>query len=295
MKRGLHRRFSPAGLLIFVGLTMLLVGAGAWGYQAWDAARVAADVRTRVESLSDDPGAFLLSTATPLPSSTPSPTVTFASRERITPVAEVSPGAATSTSTVSATSIPSPTLPPPSPTPTSTPYPPSPPVRIIIPALGIDSPVVSVGIELVDSDGGLVATWQTADYAAGYHEGSGLPGQPGNVVISGHNNIKGQVFRPISALGNEDVPFPKGAFVYLVDGWGRVFAYVFESMYKLREAGVPIEERIRNARFMAQTSDPVLTLITCWPLNNNTHRIIVRARFVGEVSPSKWKDVVPVR
>lgn len=90
MKMSLYRQGSPAGLLIFLGLAMLLIGTGAWGYQAWDAARVAADVRTRVESLSDDPGAFLLSTAVPSPTATPSPTVTLVPRERKTPPAEVS-------------------------------------------------------------------------------------------------------------------------------------------------------------------------------------------------------------
>ncbi|MEZ4639863.1 MAG: sortase [Caldilineaceae bacterium] len=37
--------------------------------------------------------------------------------------------------------------------------------------------------------------WNTAAYAAGYHEGSALLGQAGNTVISGHNNIDGAVFQ----------------------------------------------------------------------------------------------------
>ena len=33
-----------------------------------------------------------------------------------------------------------------------------------------------------------------ADYAAGWHKNVSLPEEPGNIVLSGHNNIRGAVF-----------------------------------------------------------------------------------------------------
>lgn len=284
-------RLNPANLLILLGAIFLVGSALAWAYHAWDMARAAAEVRRHIEEEATNPAAFLRATATATPTPTPSPRPTSTP----TPIRRVTQEPAR---TVTPLPSPTPSLTPSptaSPTPTATPLPPAPPVRLLIPALGIDTPVVPVSIRLVDSEGGLVATWETADYAAGFHQGSAYPGQPGNVVISGHNNIKGRVFRPISALGEPDVPFPQGALVYLFDAHGRIFAYAFDSMYKVQEAGAPLAERIRNARFMAQTSEPVLTLITCWPLNNNTHRIIVRARYVGEIDPSRLQDVAPVQ
>lgn len=156
-------------------------------------------------------------------------------------------------------------------------------MRLFIPALGIDTPVVPVSIKLIEKDGTLAATWQSADYAAGYHEGTAYPGEPGNLVLSGHNNIKGRVFRPISLLGYDSVPFPKGALAYVVTEDGRTYAYAFQEKHLLKEKGVPWKQRLENARFLAPTTEPVLTLITCWPLNNNTHRVIVRATLAGEV------------
>ena len=293
-----RRAFSPATLLIVVGLLLILGSGVAWGYRAWDTSRAVASVRENIAVQADNPNAFLRPTFTPTPrpTSTEQTSPSPSRLEAITPTRapEGSPNTRPTGHSSSPPLTPSPTSSP-TPVPTPTPNPPAPPVRLIIPALGIDTPVVTVSIKLVDKDGALVATWQTADYAAGYHEGTALPGQPGNVVISGHNNIKGQVFRPISALGEEDVSFPKGALAYLFDAQGRVFAYAFESMYKVREAGAPLSERIKNARFMAPTTEPVLTLITCWPLNGNTHRIIVRARYVGEVDPFQLQDIAPMK
>ena len=278
--------------LIAIG-TVLVLGSGVlYGYQAWDNAQTAAEVRARVKAFQEQPSLY----ASPPASISPTAILTTEPTSRTTPTSSLIPPSPpplpSSTPVSQPTSKPSPPLP----LPTSTPTPaPALPVRLVIPLLGIDTPVVPVNIRLVDGEGGLVATWETADYAAGYHVGSALPGQPGNVVISGHNNIKGRVFRPISALGEPDVSFPKGALAYLYDAEGRVFAYAFETMYKFKEVGVPLEERIKNAQLMAPTSEPVLTLITCWPLNNNTHRIVVRARLVGEVEPSRQSEVLPLR
>src|SRR5262249_49803249 len=61
------------------------------------------------------------------------------------------------------------------------------PQRLLAPSIGIDTPVTEVFVQ----DG----AWQVADYAAGYHHGSALPGEVGNTVMAGHAGLRGGVFR----------------------------------------------------------------------------------------------------
>ncbi|PKO21803.1 MAG: hypothetical protein CVU38_12900, partial [Chloroflexi bacterium HGW-Chloroflexi-1] len=45
-----------------------------------------------------------------------------------------------------------------------------------------------------------VSEWDVASYAAGWHKNSARPGEIGNVVLSGHHNIEGEVFRYVVDL-----------------------------------------------------------------------------------------------
>lgn len=164
------------------------------------------------------------------------------------------------------------TTPVPTPVPSPTPYPPASaaPTHIQIPAINLDAPVVPVGSREVDYHGQPVRVWNVADYAAGWHETSLYPGQGGNVVISGHNNIRGEVFRDI-------VDLEAGAEVILTAD-GRPYIYVVESKMILPERGRPFEERLENNRWIGYFEDERLTLVTCWPYTSNTHRVIVIAR-----------------
>jgi sortase A len=163
------------------------------------------------------------------------------------------------------------------------------PVRLTIPALDIDCPVVEVGWQEVEAGGQRQLEWKVAAYAAGHHQGSALPGQPGNMVMSGHHNIDGEVFRSITlawpAHGYDELDaitdrsrVLDGQTVFVHNAAGEVFRYVIEGMYRLKDSGVSEEQRRRNARFMTPTADPMLTLITCWPYYSNTYRIVVVAR-----------------
>ncbi|NOZ27917.1 MAG: sortase [Chloroflexi bacterium] len=189
---------------------------------------------------------------------------------------------ATSTPRPQATSTPVPTKPiqeegvshiPPTPTPDS------PPVRLVIPALGIDVPVVEVGWHIVGEGEERRSEWQTADYAAGHHVNSANPGQVGNVVISGHHNIKGKVFEQISRdIDRKEPRLIPGAEIQVYTADGRDYTYQVEQVLLLQEVGASEEERRKNAQWMAPTDEPSLTLITCWPFWTNTHRVIVRAK-----------------
>jgi len=173
-------------------------------------------------------------------------------------------------------------------TPTATPMPPLPtatlilqassssivregaPDRLVIPSLGIDTPVVPVTWTVVREGGQTYSVWQVADYAAGWHITSALPGQPGNTVISGHHNIKGEVFRYLADI-------EEGAEVDLYVG-STVYRYYVEQKMIVKEKGEPLEVRQQNARWIGPTDDVRLTLVTCWPYTNNTHRVIVVAK-----------------
>lgn len=166
---------------------------------------------------------------------------------------------------------PAPTLEP-TPIVTPGPFPPAattPPTRILIPAIKVDAPVVPVGAYYVREGPYLVRYYQVAEYAAGWHQDSALPGAPGNTVIAGHNNMKGEVFRYLSEL-------EPGDQVYL-EADGRWYPYRVVQKLLLREVGVPPEQQFENARWIAPTHDVRLTLVSCWPYETNTHRVIVVA------------------
>lgn len=141
------------------------------------------------------------------------------------------------------------------------------PTRIVAPAIELDAPVVPVGWE-INAQG--VSRWQTAGNAAGWHINSAYPGQPGNVVISGHNNTQGEVFRDLTRFkpGDEIILYAESqAYLYRVQEW-----------FIVPEHDATPEQQQQNARWAAPTRDERLTLISCWPFRTNTHRIIVIAR-----------------
>lgn len=172
-----------------------------------------------------------------------------------------SPRAATLTPTVRPSATP---------TPSPTPTPARPPTRVTAPAIGLDVPVVEIGYRTAYLEGVAVTEWEIPSYAAGFHQGSAYPGTPGNTVISGHNNIEGEVFRHLVDLEVGDE-----VLLYVDD---RVYRYLVASIEILPEQGMPVEVRIANARRIAPTGDERLTLVTCWPYTGNSHRVIVVAR-----------------
>jgi sortase A len=176
------------------------------------------------------------------------------------------------TASPSPTPTPSPTLSPTA-SPTASPTPALTPSRLVAPAIGLDTPVVPIGFKLVPSGGGWQVEWQVPKDAAGWHLGSAPPGQPGNTVLSGHHNIDGLVFRNLARLkAGDEVILYAGA---------TAFRYrVVESMI-VPEAGASEAQRQANARWIGPWPDERLTLVTCWPANNNTHRVIVVAKPAG--------------
>jgi sortase A len=119
---------------------------------------------------------------------------------------------------------------------------------LIIPAIGVDAPVVH-GVDA-----------ESLKRGVGHYDGSANPGEPGNVVLAGHNDVYGEVFRDLDQLkaGDELTLYSRlGQFRYRVRGWRIV---------------EPTEVSV-----LAPTPSPTVTLISCYPYRIDTHRIIVVA------------------
>jgi len=155
--------------------------------------------------------------------------------------------------------------------PTPTPDPASlKPNRLIIPAVSLDAPVLEVGWETKEVNGQVVSSWIVPDsFAAGWHTTSALPGLPGNTVLNGHHNINGEIFRDLEDLepGDEIILYTGETAHY----------YAVTERHILKEKGEPDEVRLQNAQFIMPTGDERLTMVTCWPYTNNTHRLVIVA------------------
>ncbi len=129
-------------------------------------------------------------------------------------------------------------------------------IRIQIPAIDVDAPIVM-------GDG-----WEQLKKGVGQHPGTANPGQPGNMVLSAHNDIYGEIFRDLDQLQPGDV--------ILIHTHNRVYTYVVTEIHIVEPTDV---------QWMAPTPDPTVTLISCYPYLVDNQRIIVRGRLLpGEGS-----------
>jgi sortase A len=145
------------------------------------------------------------------------------------------------------------------------------PSRLLIPAIKVDTPVVELGWTTSKTASGTIfSEWDVAEYAAGWHKNSAVPSQPGNVVMSGHNNILGSVFRELDQL-------KRGDTLELVAG-GTEYTYTVDEVLILPEKHASDKQRKANVKYIQETPDDRLTLVSCWPRDDNTHRIVVIAK-----------------
>jgi sortase A len=127
--------------------------------------------------------------------------------------------------------------------------------------IAVDARVVPIGVR-VNKQGQLV--WETAPFAVGHHQGTGVPGLPGNLVLSGHisSPSEGDVFRrlPNVTVGDGIVVTSERHWLYLVTA----------TLVVTPDA----------VQYIEPTLDPVATLITCVPDGVYSDRLIVRAALV---------------
>ncbi len=143
------------------------------------------------------------------------------------------------------------------------------PERVWIDKLKVDASIEAVGPGKKVGKKGV--EWAAPNNKnVGWHDYSGKLGEGKNIVLNGHNNIFGGVFRKLYTL-------EKGDEIRLGTG-DKVVAYQVEEVIKVLERGQPINVRIKNAEYIQPMKDDRLTLVSCWPETSNSHRIIVIAR-----------------
>lgn len=128
-----------------------------------------------------------------------------------------------------------------------------------IPALGISVPVEQVPSAIIDG----VWQWPVPAHSAAHHLGTANPGEPGNIVLSGHvvTNDGPGVFAPLlqAAPGHEiTLRSDAGTFTYRV-----------ESVTVVPETDTSVFLQVPSER---------LTLITCVPDGVYNDRVVVVAR-----------------
>jgi sortase A len=135
----------------------------------------------------------------------------------------------------------------------------SPAVRISIPSIDVDAPVVELGT-IRNEKGELV--WETAKHAVGHHIGTANPGDRGNVVMSGH------ISSPVKREGNvfSRLPELQVGEAVVIQTAGETYYYRISD----RRVVDPSEISVMNP-----TATPVLTLITCFPDWVYSHRLVV--------------------
>jgi sortase A len=150
------------------------------------------------------------------------------------------------------------------------------PARILIPQIGVDAAVRTVGVIAIESNGKTYYQWRVPhEYKAGWHQNSARLGEPGNTVLNGHHNVYGEVFRDL-------VDLEEGDQIMMYDATNTLYKYQITEKEILPERGESLSVRLENARWIEPTEDERITLVTCWPYEDNSHRLIVVAEPVTE-------------
>lgn len=124
-------------------------------------------------------------------------------------------------------------------------------------AIQIDVPAIAVhNWPIVQGD-----AWEQLKKGVGQHIGSADPGQNGNVVLAGHDDVFGEVFRNLDKLQPGD----------------QIVLYTMLQQYTYLVTETRIVEP-GQVDVMNSTSDPTVTLISCYPYMVDNKRIVVFAK-----------------
>ena len=121
-------------------------------------------------------------------------------------------------------------------------------VRLQIPSISVDAPVVQGD------------AWEQLKKGVGQYIGSPNPGEEGNIVLSAHNDVFGEIFRDLDHLqgGDEVVLFTSQ----------KTYTYIIDETRIVEPTQVEV---------LSPTENPTLTLISCYPYMVDNQRIVVTA------------------
>ena len=122
-------------------------------------------------------------------------------------------------------------------------------------AQNIKIPAINVSAPVVQGDG-----WEQLKKGVGQHIGTPNPGQKGNIVLSAHDDIFGEIFRDLDRLkeGDKIILFTNQ----------RTYTYLVRQTQVVEPTQVEV---------MNQTDEAAVTLISCYPYLVNNKRIVVTA------------------
>jgi sortase A len=120
--------------------------------------------------------------------------------------------------------------------------------RIQIPTINVDKPIVQGD------------AWEQLKKGVGQHIGSVQPGKGGNIVLSAHNDIYGEIFRYLDKLKPGDE--------IIISTERRSYTYVIRDIDVVEPTDVGV---------MSATEHASTTLISCYPYLVNNKRIVVFA------------------
>ena len=124
--------------------------------------------------------------------------------------------------------------------------------RIQIPALNVDAPVVQ-------GDG-----WEQLKKGVAQHVGTPNPGQKGNLVLSAHNDIFGEIFRDLDKLkaGDKIIIYTnQNPYTYLVTN---------------SQIVLPTQVEV-----MSPSEKATISLISCYPYRVDNRRIVITAELIS--------------
>lgn len=153
------------------------------------------------------------------------------------------------------------------------------PVRIAIPELGTDLPIIPMGWRVIQDGGERTTAWVVPQNEVGWHVNSAGVGGTGNMILSGRQADGATVFAPL-ALGN----VVEGQYILVTDSDGLTFVYrVVEVSEPIPISGATDEEEAQAMAYAGSEGVAQLTLITGWPDFTTTHRVYAVADFAGVI------------
>ncbi|MCJ7734051.1 MAG: class D sortase, partial [Anaerolineales bacterium] len=125
-------------------------------------------------------------------------------------------------------------------------------------AIRLQIPKINQDVPVVEGDG-----WEQLKKGVGHHINSANPGESGNVVLSAHNDIHGEIFRDLDQLEEGDI--------IVLFSERQSYTYVVEEVIIVEPTQV---------EFLESAQDSKATLISCYPYLIDNKRIVVIANLI---------------
>ncbi|MFN2281741.1 MAG: sortase, partial [Anaerolineales bacterium] len=125
-------------------------------------------------------------------------------------------------------------------------------------AIRLQIPKINQDVPVVEGDGP-----EQLKKGVGHNIYSANPGESGNVVLSAHNDIHGEIFRDLDQLEEGDLVI--------------LFSARQSYTYSVEDVLVVEPDQVE---YLESTGEPITTLISCYPYMVDNKRIIVIAKLV---------------